>query len=310
MKIRTFALAAGLGAAVMLSGCDRIKGLMGGGGQPKGQVVATVNGEEVTALEMRAELGNFSSRDPAIVKAAQQQALQRIILRRLLAQEARKQKLDKSPEYTIQVKRGEENLLAQLYQRKLAGGTVQPTRQEAEAYVAAHPQQFASREVLLIDQVIATANKIPPDRLRPLKSLDEVKALLAQEGVAYQTNTSTMDTIQANPQMLEQIRKLPPGEIFVVPQGNTLIFNQINGARAAPFAGDMAANYAMQLLRAQKAQETVGKKIEAMRKAAEKTIVYNPAYKPAPPKAPAAKAPVAKAAAPAAAAEPAAPATK
>lgn len=278
----------------MLSGCDRIKSMMGGGGAPKGQVVATVNGEEVTALELRAELGNFSSRDPAVVKAAQQQALQRIILRRLMAQQAREQKLDKAPEFALQMKRGEETLLAQLYQRKLASAVGQPTRQEAEAYVASHPDQFANRQVLVIDQVLAAPNKIPPERFRPLKTLDEVKALLAQEGVPYQTNASTMDTVQANPQLLAQIKNLPPGEVFVIPQGNALIFNQINGSRSVPFQGDMATNYALQILRGQKAQESVGKKIEDMRKAAEKDIVYNAAYKPAPPaKTPAAKAPAA-----------------
>lgn len=294
MRIRTLALTAGLGAALMLSGCDRVKSLMGGGGAPKGQVVATVDGEEVTALELRAELGNFSSRDPAVVKAAQQQALERIILRRLMAQEAREQKLDKSPDFALQMKRGEETLLAQLYQRKLASSIGQPTRQEAEAYVASHPDQFANRQVLVIDQVVAAPNKIPAERFRPLKTLDEVKALLAQEGVPYQTNASTMDTVQANPQLVAQIKKLPPGEVFVIPQGNALIFNQVNATRAVPFQGDMAINYALQILRGQKAQETVGKKIEEMRKAAEKSIVYNAAYKPAPPaKAPAGKAPAA-----------------
>ncbi|MEW5685511.1 MAG: hypothetical protein AB1942_11385 [Pseudomonadota bacterium] len=317
MRIRTLAITAGIGAALMLSGCDKVKGLMGGGGEPKGQVVATVNGEEVTALELRAELGGFSSRDPEVVKAAQQQALQRIILRRLMAQEAKKDKLDKTPDFAIQMKRGEETLLAQLYQRKLAAAVSQPTRQEAEAYVAAHPDQFANRQVLVIDQVLAGPNKIPPERFRPLKTLDEVKALLAQEGVPYQTNAATMDTVQANPQLLEQIKKLPPGEVFVIPQGGALIFNQINGSRSVPFQGDMAINYALQTLRGQKAQESVGKKIEAMRKAAEKGIVYNAAYKPPPPgkapatpaaKAPAAGATTAPAAAPAAAAP--APATK
>lgn len=302
MKLRPIVVAAGICAAVSLSGCDRVKGLMGGGGEPKGQVVATVNGEEVTALELRAELGGFSSRDPAVVKAAQQQALQRIILRRLMAQEAKEQKLDKSPDFALQMKRGEETLLAQLYQRKLASSVTPPTRQEAEAYVAAHPDQFANRQVLVIDQVVAAPNQIPADRFRPLKTLDEVKALLAQEGVAYQTNASTMDTVQANPQLVEQIKKLPPGEVFVVPQGNALVFNQVNGTRSVPFQGEMAINYALQAIRNQKAQESVGKKISDMRKAAEKSIVYNSAYKPAPP----AKAPASASAAPAAQAAPAA----
>jgi EpsD family peptidyl-prolyl cis-trans isomerase len=237
--------------------------------------------------------------------------LQRIILRRLLAQEAKKQKLDKSPDFAVQMKRGEENLLAQLYQRKLVSAVSQPTRQEADAYVASHPDQFANRQVYVVDQVISAPNKISPDRFRPLTTLDQVKALLDQENVPYQTNAATIDTIQANPDFVAQLKKLPPGEVFVIPQRGVLTFNQISATRTAPFVGDMAANYAMQALRQQKAQESVGKKIEAMRKAAEKSIVYNEGFKPASPTAklatPAAATP-APATAPAAA--PAAPATK
>jgi EpsD family peptidyl-prolyl cis-trans isomerase len=265
-------------AALALSGCDRIKGLIGG--KPKGQVVATVNGEEITALELRAELGGFGSRDPTVMKAAQQQALQRIILRRLLADEARKQKLDKSAEFTVQMTRGEETLLAQLYQRKLASTLGTPTRAEAQAWVQSHPQQFAGRRVMFVDQVIAAPNKIPPEQLQPLKSLEEVKSVLDEQGIVHQQNAMVIDTLTTNPAIVAQLDKLPPGEVFLVPQGGAVVFNQITSTKATPFTGEMATNYAMNVLRNQKAQENITKKIEAVRKAAEKDIVYNPAYKP------------------------------
>jgi EpsD family peptidyl-prolyl cis-trans isomerase len=294
---------ASVGAGLMLSGCDQVKKLAGGGGAPKGQVVATVNGEEVTTLELRAELGNFGSRDPNVMKAAQQQALQRIILRRILADKARGEKLDKSPEYAMQVKRGEETLLAQLYTRKLATKTSAPTRADAEAFVNSHPAMFGNRKVLFVDQVIAAPNKISPEELRPLKTLDEVKALLDRDGVQYQQNAVVLDTLSANQQLVAGVEGLPPGEIFVIPQGGSLLFNQVNGSRSVPFVGDTAIAYAMNVLRSQRAQESVGKQIEAMRKAAESKITYNAAYKPPPPPKPAARP-----AAPPAAGQPAAPA--
>jgi hypothetical protein len=87
------------------------------------------------------------------------------------------------------------------------------------------------------------------------------------------------------------INRLPAGEVFVIPQNGALLFNVVSTSRPAPFRGDMAVGYAMNLLRTQRAQESVGKKIEAMRKAADSSIVYNPAYKPPPPKKPATAAP-------------------
>jgi hypothetical protein len=62
-------------------------------------------------------------------------------------------------------------------------------------------------------------SKIGPGRLRPIKTLGEVKALLDAEGVQYQENAAVLDTLSANLQLAAGINILPPGEIFVIPQG-------------------------------------------------------------------------------------------
>lgn len=295
MKLKSVFVATCAIAAIGLGGCDQVKKLVGGG-KPSGQVVATVDGEEITSLELRAELGGFGSRDPEIMKAAQQQALQQIILRKVLAQEARKQKLDKTSDYTLQLHRSEEGLLAGLYQKKLASSVTQPSRADAEAFVSGHPEMFSGRRVLFVNQVIAAPNGIAPERLRPLKTLDEVRRLLESEGVAYQENAVVLDTLSADQRLVGLIKTLPPGEIFVVPQQGSMLFNQITGERSTPFVGDMARAYALNVLRSQSAQKAVGTKIEALRNGAESKIVYSDAYKPPKPKAPAkaAAAPAAK----------------
>jgi EpsD family peptidyl-prolyl cis-trans isomerase len=274
------------------------------GGKPKGQVVATVNGDEITTIELNRELGGFSSKDPAIMKAAQQQALQQIIMRDLLTQKAKEAKLDKTPEYTVQVRRGEETLLAQLYQRKLAAAAAAPTRDDAETFVASHPTMFAQHRILIVDQVVARpGGKIKPEQFKPLKTLEEVKALFDAQGVPYRENVATVDTLNTDPRMIDQIDKLPPGEVFIVPQNGALMFNRVEQVKPMPIRGDVAVNYALGILRNQKAQDLVRTQMIALRSGAEKSITYNPAYKPAkpftPPPAPGA-APAPAAAAPAA----------
>ena len=307
MKTRAIIVVAAISAGLTLSGCDQIKKLTGGS-KPTGQVVATVDGQEITSRELRAELGNFGSRDPEVMKAAQQQALQRIIMRKLLAAEARKQKLDKSADFALQMSRGEETLLGQLLQRKLASQATQPSRTDAEAYVAAHPEKFVNRKVMFVDQIIAAPNKIPAERLTPLKTLDQVKALLDAEGVQYQENAVVLDTLSANPRIVQGIANLPPGEIFVIPQGGALLFNRVAESRSVPFRGDMSVAFAMNALRQERAQEAVSKQLTAIRKAADSKITYSEAFKPPPPKKPGAagQAPAPATQAPAAA--PAAPA--
>jgi EpsD family peptidyl-prolyl cis-trans isomerase len=291
----------------MLSGCDQVKKLVGGG-KPSGQVVATVDGKEITNLQLRSEMVGFASNDPQVMKAAQQQVLQRMILRKLLAEEAKKQKLDKTADYTLQVQRGQETLLAQLYERKLASKVTQPSRADAEAFVAANPNLFANRQVLFVDQLIAAPNKIPSDQFKPLNTLPAIKALLDSNGVQYQENAAILDSLNADPRLVQAVQNLKPGEVFAIPQrGGTVVFNQVATSRTAPLTGNNAIAYAMNILRNQRAQQSVAKQIADLRKAAESRITYNPAYKPPPPKAPAAKA---AAPAPAPAPAPAAPAAE
>jgi EpsD family peptidyl-prolyl cis-trans isomerase len=279
LKAKSLILVAVLPAALTLAGCDQVKKLVGG--KPKGQVVATVSGDEITTIELGRELGNFSSKDPKIMKAAQQQALQQIIMRDLLTQKAKEQKLDKSPEYTVQVRRGEETLLAQLYQRKLAAAAAAPSRQDAEAFVSSHPTMFAQHKILIVDQLVAQPNgKIKPDQLKALKTLEEVKALFDAQAIPHRENVATIDTLNTDPRMIDQIDKLPAGEVFIVPQQGALMFNRIASSKSLPIGGDMAVNYALGVLRNQKAQDLVRTQMIALRSGAEKSITYNPAYKP------------------------------
>ena len=297
MKAKTLMLTAAIAASFTLAGCDQVKKLVGG--KPKGQVVATVDGQEITSLELRQEMAGFSSRDPKIIKQAQQQALQQIILRRLVVQKAKDEKLDKSTDYTLQVRRGEEGLLTQLYERKLATALTPPTTAEAQAYVASHPGQFAERKIFTVDQLIAAPNsKLDAQKLASLKTLEDVKSLFDTNGVPYQQSVGEMDTLTANPQIVAQISRLPSGEVFVVPQRGAYVFNRVAAVRTVPFTGDLATNYAMNALRQQRGGDAVRKNIEALRKAAESKIVYAPGYKP--------EAPAKPAAAPAATAAPAA----
>lgn len=281
MKARTYVIAAALLATTALGGCDRIKGLFRSD-SPSGQVVATVNGKEITAIELRQELGGFASRDPAVMKQAQSRAIETIAVRKLMVEKAKTDKLDKSADYTLQVLRGEEGLLLQLYQRKIAASVAVPSRQEALDFIGANPSRFAARKVLVVDQVIAGPNKIEPAKFQPLKSLEEVKGLLGSENVQYQSNVSTLDTLGMDPRMLEQIEKLPAGEVFVVPQRGSLLFNRIIDQRAVPFTGEAAVAYAINVVRNQKVQEAVGRQVELLRKEAAKVTTYNDAYKPAP----------------------------
>lgn len=283
---------AALLACVAIGGCDMIGG---GSKAPKGQVVATVNGEEITVTELNRELGAAPAADAAQRKAMEQAALQSIITRKLLAQAAKTEKLDKTPAFAQQEMQTKESMLVGAMQRKIAGGVANPSRVEAEKFVAEHPHMFAERRVMVVDQIVV--GKFSPElmkKLEPLTTLEQVETALSRESLDFQRTTTVLDTLNAPEGLTETLMKLPAGEIFIFPRGNAVFVNQIRESRTLPFTGERAVNYASAGLKQMRTQEAVSRQIEALRKGASDKITYNDKYKPDPaakPAAPAAPAP-------------------
>jgi EpsD family peptidyl-prolyl cis-trans isomerase len=295
MNSRTSLAALLSGASIVLAGTAlgacHFPG-SGGGKAPTGQVVATVNGKEVTLLELRAELGNTHFTDPKQQKAAEQAALQRIIVRKLLAQAAHDQGIDKKPDFALLQQRADEALLAQSLEQNLVSQVPAPTKEEAQSFVSGHPDLFSERKIFVVDQ-IRMGRPNNPDlmkQIQPLNSLEAIAAVLNSNHVDFKRGEDNLDVIGMDPRMVEALIKLPPGEVFVFPRGGMVLINQIKETHISPVNGDAATNYAMQLLRAQRTQETVGRQLGAILSKSAGKVRYNAAYQPPKPAAAAAPA--------------------
>lgn len=267
------------GAAVLLSSCgdgpkaeEKLK---------KGQVVATVNGEDVTIYELGTELqGDTSSGDAR--KKAEQAGLQKIIDRKILADIARDRKLDKTPEYLLQTRRADEQILVNLLLQDEAGKMPGFSSEDVEKFIADNPWMFSDRKLLIIDQI---QFPMPADRdalkaYQPLKTLDEVEQKLAAEGIVHRRVPTSFDTMQLPAQMVKNIMALPAGEVFVVPAGGGLTANRIVEVRATPLTGREAANVARDMLRRQRAITKVTGELDPMIESAREKVTYRPGYAP------------------------------
>jgi EpsD family peptidyl-prolyl cis-trans isomerase len=252
---------------------------------PTGQVVATVDGKEVTFLELQAEMAGVTTTDPKIRKAAEQRALENIIVRKLLADAARQQKLDKTPEFALQEQRGTEGLLAQTLQKKLVSQVPDPSPDEAQRFITDHPDIFAQRKIFAVD-VIRMAR--PSDinilnGLKPLKTLADVDAYLTVNKVPHGRTSGNIDAVGADPRLVDQIVKLPPDEVFLYPADNGFMVDQIRDTKVVPFEGEQATKYALALIKRQRIQESVERGLRQTVANGMRTVQYNPAYKPAAP---------------------------
>ncbi len=256
---------------------------------PTGQVVATVDGKEVTFLELQTEMAGFNTPDPKVRKAAEQRALQNIIVRKLLANAARDQKLEKTPEFAIQERRATESLLAQELQKKMVSQIPDPSPDEAQRYIADHPDIFAQRKIFAVDAIrMARPSDLNVLKgLQPLKTLADVDAYLTANKIPHGRASGTIDAVGADPRLIAQIVKLPADEVFLYPADNGYMVDQIRDTKVVPFQGDQANKYALALIKRQRTQEAVERQLRQTVAAGMRNVQYNPAYKPAPAPAPA-----------------------
>ncbi len=98
----------------------------------------------------------------------------------------------------------------------------------------------AERPILLIAQLRSgPVGGDVAEQLRPLKTMAEVEAFLTRNSIAYERGRIQVDRRKADPKLLEGIDRLPPGEIFVIPAKDGLLFNQVLRALTPDAAKDM-----------------------------------------------------------------------
>jgi peptidyl-prolyl cis-trans isomerase C len=267
-------------AGVALAGCH-FPGLGGGHKAPTGQVVATVDGREVTLRELNAEMGAAAYPDPKTRKAAEQVALRNIVARIVLADAARKQGLDKTPDFALQKQRVIDTLLAQSLQQKLVAAVPQPTKEEAQNFISSHPDTFLERKMFVVDQI--RMPRVPLEVLKalePLKTMEEIEAVLVKDNIPHQRVDATLDAVGADPRLVDFVLKLPANEVFVLPSNDGLMVNRIKETKVVPFTGDPATAYAIKWLARQRTQESVGRSFNQLLTASASKIQFNKDYAP------------------------------
>lgn len=255
-----------------------------GAAAPTGQVVATVDGEEITATELTQEMANTPMpQDPKAQQQIRNAVLQTIVNRHLVAKAAREQGLDKSPEMAVQKQKMEDMALIQSLEKSLAAAVPNPSREEADRYIADHPNSFGQRKIYVVDQIVSAPMPRPVvEQLQPLKTLPDIDALLTRNNIQHQAGVSTIDGASADPDLINRIAQLPQGEVFVVPNNGAFVINQIRESRTDPIPAQRAQAAAMAILKRKRMQETVGKRFQEILKAGEAKVSYAEGYKPAP----------------------------
>lgn len=232
-----------------------------------GQALASVNGAEITMLQLNEELQRFGG-ESASQEGAGKQLLEALINRQLLQNEAARDRTDRDPSVVQAIERARALIVAQAYLQKRIGAIAKPTRQQVEAYFAQHPEAFTRRKQFELDELIVATRDIDAGLKAAIASsaaLDEVARWLDQHRVGYARTQLAPTSAELAPELNAKLLAMPKGRLFIVQQGEHSLLGVIAEVRDTPVTLDMAAPMIEQTLVNQKSRAAADAELARLR---------------------------------------------
>jgi peptidyl-prolyl cis-trans isomerase C len=135
-------------------------------GEKSPEVLALVNGEEITELDIKAEVAVMHGPhgDMMMEPRHKKDILKRVIEKKLAEQAAGKEGLTDSPEIEARVKQYRNQLLLDELRKKILSREVEVTEQEMREYYKEHPDLFGRQKMIRARQIVMkdreTAEKV------------------------------------------------------------------------------------------------------------------------------------------------------
>ena len=208
-----------------------------------GQALASVNGKEITVLQLNEELQRANVQASGQDQASKQ-LLEALIDRQLLQNAAAHEQLDRDPKVMQAIERARAMIVAQAYMQKKIGGIDKPSATDVGDYYSKHPEFFAQRKQFDMQQlIIDTRDLSEPLKLAADKaaSLDAVAAWLDANKVQYIRGEASRTTSDLAPELAARLKGMAPGRLFVVKEGPRSMFVSITSTRDNPASLALAA---------------------------------------------------------------------
>ena len=254
-----------LPVCLLLAACDD--------GLPKGQILATVAGDQITKRDFDAELATERGRGEPPSRSI---VLDRLIDRAILVRLARREKLHLTPEYLAASRRADEDALIDFY-RQFAGSELRaPDEAQVDAFIAAHSWMFAERQQLILDQIVATAPIPAGFNAAHFASLDALAHALSRSGVPYQRSVIALDSggmADVEARLLSRVALNAPQ---IMGAGR---FAAVSSRSAVPLKGDLARQVALAVMRRDGEERAAQALVQAEK--ARTRIRYRPDLSPA-----------------------------
>jgi len=247
-------------AATALVACGPKKESPAGDGAG-GEVVAKVNGDELTAGQLTIALQKQRGMRPDAGDAAARQVLDQLIDEQIIAQKAVAAKLDQDPRVVAQIESARRDILARRFIEQVAETAPKPGDDAVRKFYDSRPTLFAGRKVYTLQR---TEIQAPADRraevdarVQSVKSSAELSDWLKSQKLAFTSKTEQDASEQLPPLLLEKVSALKDGQSVTVPSQFGVAALTLVSSVAAPKALSDARPAIEQFLATQGKRELV-----------------------------------------------------
>ena len=232
-----------------------------------GQALVSVNGKEVTMLQLNDEIKRANIR-PDQYEAASKQLLESLIARQLIMDEAISNKLDRTPDVMQARERANAQIISQAYMQSIVSKVAKPSKAEIDDYYQKHPEYFSQRKQFDLT-IVRIATKDLGDELKKIieaaKSLDEVVAWLDKSKVQYLRNLASRSTTDLPSQMVAMMQQKSKDTIFIINEQENSLLMSVNAIMDSPITAAVAAPQIEKFLINQKYKEATDAEVARLR---------------------------------------------
>jgi len=242
------------------------------GGNKETQVVAKVNGDEISIHQLNFQISRLGQMNPEQAKAVSKQVLERMVEQQLIVQKSLAAKLDRNPQVLQNLENAKREILAQAYIEQQMSAAKKPSKEEVSDFYTKHPELFEKRHVYRLQElaVVAGRDKLAEieSGVKSAKNLSEIANWLKEKNLQFTASGNVRAAEQLPLELLPKLNQMKDGEIVIVPSQKSINIVLLAGSQEQPLTRENAAPMIEQYFVNQRKTEIAKHEVEKLRSSA------------------------------------------
>ncbi len=248
--------------------------------KPSGQVVAKVDGNEITIHQLQYEVGQHNLGQVVDMAEASKKILENMIDRQLFAQKAIEMKLHRTADVLREMESSKSKILAKAYLQRLSSTLDKPTDAEIKKFYEENPERFTNRRIFKFEQLSAKSDKDIPgleDKIKSAADLKELAEWFKESKIEHRLETKVQPAEKLPKDIVKRMLAMENGQGALIKTRAGYIIIRLLAFKEEPITQDKAGTWISAALTRQKMNELSKSEIDQLRSLSK--ITYEGIYK-------------------------------